>query len=71
MVKFYSSGDECEYTGITEEAHGAVWFEFTFLEGHRAGQKGVTQRRPDEPKPAPCECCAWVADVVEKGARNG
>lgn len=46
QTEFYWQGDLCRYTGKSLPLHGALFYEFRFLEGHRIGQMGVTQRPP-------------------------
>ena len=42
----YFKGDRCEYTGKSEILHGALCYEFEFMEGHRLAQFGWTYHKP-------------------------
>ena len=46
--KYYHGGDEIEYTGKTQDIHGGAFHEFTFKDGHKAGQTGLTAHGPQE-----------------------
>ena len=45
----YWKGDKIEYTGKTEYLYGELFYEFVFLEGHKKGQTGVTEKSPPLP----------------------
>jgi len=52
----YINGDKVEYTGNTEDLHGATAYEVVFVEGHREGETAVTYR-------GPANIHALVADI--------
>lgn len=35
---YHFKGDACKWTGESHEAHGATWFHYELLEGHRKGE---------------------------------
>jgi len=43
----YRNGDKIEYTGKTMKLHGGFFYEFTYLDGIKKGEKGVTQNVPE------------------------
>lgn len=43
---FYRNGDLCEYTGKTEILYGGLFYEFIWVDGHKAGNTGLTGRKP-------------------------
>jgi len=43
----YRNGDKIEYTGRTMKIHGGFFYEFTYLDGLKKGQNGVTQNYPE------------------------
>lgn len=44
----YHAGNKIEYTGITKEMYGGLFYQFRILDGHKKGQIGWTQRPPKE-----------------------
>ena len=54
MAKYtYIGGDLGEYTGKTQQLHGAVFYEVKILEGHRKGKLVVTQDGKGVPSAKP------------------
>jgi Inorganic Pyrophosphatase/Type III restriction enzyme, res subunit len=52
----YFKGDQIRYTGETRELHGGTFHVFTYLEGPKSGEEGVTTQAPDtEQLPGPAE----------------
>jgi hypothetical protein len=45
-MTFYRNGDLCKYTGKSEMLHGAMCYEFEYLDGHKAGTFGWTYHAP-------------------------
>lgn len=45
-TSFYRNGDLCRYTGKSEVLYGGLFFEFVWVDGHRAGETGLTGRKP-------------------------
>jgi hypothetical protein len=44
----HRNGDRIEYTGKTMKLHGGFFYEFTYLDGLKKGQVGVTQSYPED-----------------------
>ena len=44
----YRNGDQIEYTGKTMKIHGGLFYEFTYLDGLKKGENGVTQNVPED-----------------------
>ena len=51
----YRNGDQIEYTGKTMKIHGGLFYEFTYLDGLKKGENGVTQNVPEEKHLTPSE----------------
>lgn len=48
-VRFYRSGEECEFTGRSQMLHGQMAYEFIVVaDSHRIGSKGWTYETPSE-----------------------
>jgi len=44
----YRNGDRIAYTGKTMKLHGGFFYEFTYVDGLKKGQIGVTQSYPED-----------------------
>lgn len=42
----YRNGDKIRYTGKSETLYGGLFYEYEILDGHKKGQKGLTQQAP-------------------------
>ena len=42
----YHSGNVIEYTGITMQIAGGLFYEYIIMDGHKKGKKEVTQKAP-------------------------
>ena len=43
----YFHGDACRWTGKTQELHGATFYVYVLLEGHRKGEECVSPEKPN------------------------
>ncbi len=46
MKTCYFKGDLAKYTGRSVVLHGGLFYEIELIEGHRKGDRVVTQRAP-------------------------
>jgi hypothetical protein len=46
MKTCYFKGDLAKYTGRSVVLHGGLFYEIELIEGHRKGERVVTQRAP-------------------------
>lgn len=42
----YFHGDACKWTGETTQVYGGLFYVYELLEGHKAGERIVSQEKP-------------------------
>lgn len=47
-VETYHMGDKIRFTGKVDPMAGGTFYEFEYLDGHKKGKKGHTQRKPND-----------------------